>query len=618
MTAPETDEHLEQLLEFLKRNRGFDFTGYKRPSLARRLAKRTQALGLDGHASYLDYLEVHPEEFARLFDTVLINVTAFFRDPASWEYLSAEIVPRILASKAPGDPIRIWSAGTASGEEAYSLAMVLAEALGLEQFRLRVKIYATDLDEDALARARAASYGEREVTGVPHEMLAKYFEATDTGQFVFRPDLRRSIIFGRHDLIQDAPISRVDLLVCRNALMYFNAETQSKILGRFHFALADGGFLFLGKAETLLTQTSLFSAVDLKRRFFQKAARPGMRDRVMIVPHDDGEETAGAVIAQGRVREAAFDTNPIAQLVVDVAGNLALANERARAYFGLGLADVGRPLQDLSVSYRPVELRSLIDRVYADGRALTVKEIAWSTSTGETRVLEATLALLSNHASTPLGVSITFADVTKHAQLQQELERSNQELETAYEELQSTNEELETTNEELQATVEELETTNEELQSTNEELETMNEELQSTNEELQTINDEVRRRSEELNEVNAFLESILASLRGGVAVVDRELCVLVWNQHAVDLWGLRPEEALGRHFLNLDIGLPASPLQPLIRNCLSGESPGESTTIDATNRRGRSVRCDVTCTPLVGADREVRGVILVMETVDGA
>ena len=217
-----------------------------------------------------------------------------------------------------------------------------------------------------------------------------------------------------------------------------------------------------------------------------------------------------------------------------------------------------------------------------------------------------------------LGASIHFLDVSRQRQLQEEVHRASQELETALEELQSTNEELETTNEELQSTVEELETTNEELQSTNEELETMNEELQSTNEELQTINEEARERGDQLGELNGFLESILTSLRSAVAVVDRDLHVRKWSRRAEDLWGLRADEVLQKNFLNLDIGLPVDRLRSPIRSCLAGEAEVLDLTLDATNRRGRPIQVRVTCTPLTAASaEESRGVILMMEETDG-
>jgi two-component system, chemotaxis family, CheB/CheR fusion protein len=218
---------------------------------------------------------------------------------------------------------------------------------------------------------------------------------------------------------------------------------------------------------------------------------------------------------------------------------------------------------------------------------------------------------------TLLGASINFTDVTRSRRYKEELEHANQGLEDAYAELQSTNEELETTNEELQSTVEELETTNEELQSTNEELETTNEELQATNEELQTINDELGQRTTELNQLNAFLESIWAGLQGAVAVLDADLRVLVWNHGSEELWGVRQEEVLGQHFVNLDIGLPVDQVQPALRAAMSDENGTRSTVIQATNRRGRTVTCRVTCTPLLDSDKTLRGVIVVVADEPG-
>ena len=220
---------------------------------------------------------------------------------------------------------------------------------------------------------------------------------------------------------------------------------------------------------------------------------------------------------------------------------------------------------------------------------------------------------LSDEGGDLAGTSILFNDVTESRRLALELEESRRSLETAYEELQSTNEELETTNEELQSTVEELETTNEELQSTNEELETMNEELQSTNEELQTMNDELRRRSEEFNEVNAFLESVFASLRGGVAVLDADMRILVWNEGAEELWGVRASEVVTTHFLSLDIGLPVEQLRSPIRSVLGAQRELAEVVVPAINRRGRALQCRVLCMPLVRKGQGIRGVILVMD-----
>jgi len=602
----------DALLDYLKRSRGFDFTGYKRASLTRRVHKRMQAVGVKTYSEFAQLLEQNPAEFDQLCNTVLINVTAFFRDGVPWDALASTIVPRILESKGPEEPIRVWSAGCASGEEAYTLAIVLAEALGPEAFRSRVKIYATDVDEQALTFARHAAYDAKQLEGVPPELVEKYFERHDS-RYTFRKDLRRLVIFGRNDLVQDAPISRIDLLVCRNTLMYFNAATQAKILARFHFALSDAGCLFLGRAETLLAHSEFFAPVDLKRRIFTKVPKTNYRNRLLPMAANQDELAPEESPRDGRLRDASWDVSPLAQIVIDAKGRLVTANERARTLFNLGAPDLGRPFQDLELSYRPTDLRSIIDQASAGRKPLVVRSVEWLLRGGEVRWIDVHATPLYT-AGQVIGVALSFDDVTAFQHLHRELEKSNSELEGAYEELQSTNEELETTNEELQSTVEELETTNEELQSTNEELETMNEELQSTNEELTTINDELRRRSDELNDVNDFMEAVLGSLRGGVVVLDTELRIEVWNEKATDLWGVRDDEVRGMHFMMVDIGLPVQALAKPIRACLSGEVESETLSLEAINRRGKPITCEVTCTPMRRANGDdVRGVIVLME-----
>ncbi len=609
MTTVTRDESFETLLLFLLESRGFDFTGYKRSTLLRRVKHRMDQVGISSYPEYHEYLQQHQEEFSFLFNTILINVTSFFRDAAAWEYVSADVLPRMIAAKGAHEPIRAWSAGCASGEEAYTLAMVLVEALGMSQFRERVKVYATDVDEDALRKARQGSFVEKDLEDVPAGLREKYFE-TNGGRYLFRGDLRRTVIFGRHDLLQDAPISRIDLLVCRNTLMYFEAETQARILARLHYALDDRGFLFVGKAEMLLSRDSIFAPLDLKYRVFTKVGRPSMLERTP----PDAIDIQTLPNPQIRLRESAFDTALVAQIVVDPSGYLLLANASARQLFGLVAADVGRPIQDLEVSYRPLELRSRLDQVLRERLPLEVRQVERHLSSGATQILDVTVAPLLDPAGDLLGASVAFTDVSNYNAVHAQLERSKQELETASEELQSTNEELETTNEELQSTVEELETTNEELQSSNEELETMNEELESTNTQLQAINAELQQRSLQLDQLNIFMESILAGLRSGVVVVGTDLRIQLWNQRAEDLWGVRGEEVLGQSLLTLDIGLPVADLAVPIRDCLAGKDGGSrQVVLDATNRRGKSIRCKVMCTPLMGPKGPPEGAILLME-----
>jgi two-component system CheB/CheR fusion protein len=605
------DPPFEALLQYLKEARGFDFTGYKRSSLVRRVDRRMAQVNVPDYVEYLDYLQVHPAEFTSLFNTILINVTSFFRDPETWEFLRTAVLPAMPAANDSDAPLRVWSAGCASGEEAYTLAMLIAEVLGMDAFRHRVKIYATDVDEEGLAQARQASFDQQDIRTVQPEFVEKYFEPAGS-RYAFRKDLRRSVIFGRNDLVQDAPISRIDLLVCRNTLMYFNAEAQLRILSRFHFALADHGVLFLGKAEMLLSRTNLFQPIDLKQRMFRKVARdlPVNGTLFAELPHP---QPRNDLVGLDRLRSEAFASSPVAQVVLTADGTVALANRLAETMFGVSPKDVGRPFRDLDLSYRPLELRGYIEQAQIERRTLRVADVDFVRRPGETANLEVQVNPLVDADSHLLGVALSFHDVTAARRLRDELERANHELESAYEELQSANEELETTNEELQSTVEELETTNEELQSTNEELETMNEELQSTNDELHTINDELRDRTADLDRANHFLEAILTSLEAAVAVVSPEMQVLVWNRRAEDLWGIRPNEAVGQHVLALDIGLPTDQLRPVIRKALNGTPGMQHIQVTAVNRRGRTIQVRVGCAPLSRDGAAPTGAILVME-----
>jgi two-component system CheB/CheR fusion protein len=591
-----TDPDFESLLNHIKEQRGFDFTGYKRASLARRVQRRMAAVGLSAYGDYLDFLLVNPDEFTQLFNTILINVTGFFRDAEAWTHLREELLPPLLAQR-DGQPIRAWSAGCASGEEAYTLAMTFAEILGVEEFRERVKIYATDVDEEALAQARQASYSERDLEAVPPPLREKYFEPVGS-RYVFRKELRRSVIFGRNDIVQDAPISHVDVLACRNTLMYFNAETQAQILNRMHFALRPEGILFLGKAEMLLSHSTLFRAVELKRRFFRKIpSDPGERRLAVSAPGVTAPETEE--LERARLRQAALMSSAAAQIVLDSDGRLVLSNNRASQLFGLAHRDIGRPIQDLELSYRPVELRAHIDQAMTQRRPHWLRDVELNRPGSDPMSLDIQFVPLSDESGASIGITVIFNDVTQYRQLQRELQYTNRQLETAYEELQSTNEELETTNEELQSTVEELETTNEELQSTNEELETMNEELQSMNDELQISNEALREQQEEVDRLNKFMSAVLGSMNSGVAVVNGDMRILAWNARAEDLWGIRADEAVGEHLFNLDIGLPLEALRQPLKQLLSG-ADGEPVQVDldALNRRGRALKVRVTLSGL--------------------
>jgi two-component system, chemotaxis family, CheB/CheR fusion protein len=609
------DPEFEALIRYVQQSRGLDFRGYKRTSLRRRIQLRMAEVGVAGYGEYESFLEVHPQEFVELLNTVLINVTSFFRDREAWEVLDRDVLPRIVEGD-PNRPIRVWSVGCASGEEPYSVAMLLAERMGVPEFCRRAKIYATDLDESALSAARHAAYSPRDVENLPPHLLSKYFEQSG-GQYLFQRELRRCVIFGRHNVVFDAPISRIDLLLCRNLLIYLETETQEVVLPRLHYALVDNGFLFLGKAETQLARSKLFTAVDTRHRMFSKVPQEWRRSPSgHLVLGADPVQTDS--MQQLRTLEAVVDAVNVAYLVVDSAGQLVFGNAAARRLLDVGEADIGKPFQDLSISYRPSELRSRLDEMRRDLRPQRIEHVEHHRPPGESIRVTIELTPLFGRDGALLAALLGFQDTTRVYQLQRELEAAQESLETTIEELQSANEELETTNEELQSTNEELETTNEELQSTNEELETMNEELQSTNEELETTNEELRRQTDEANRYRLHSESVLKSVSFGVVVIDSCMQVQSWNRWSENAWGLRSEEVLGRRLVELDIGLPVVRLAEPIGRVLGDASDLEDLVLDGIDRRGRPLHCRVRITPQLHGEDFARGAILCIEAVGAA
>ena len=605
------DPEFEALLRYIQESRGLDFRGYKRTSLRRRIMLRMESLGAEDFAAYRARLEAQPGEFEDLLNTILINVTSFFRDPDAWDVLRDQVIPAIVGEGESDRPIRIWSVGCASGEEPYSIAMLLAEAMGMAQFSRRVKIYATDLDEEALKIARAATYAPREVETVPPALLARYFERTNN-HYVFERELRKCVIFGRHNVVRDAPISRIDLLTCRNLLIYLEAETQNVVLPRLHYALTREGFLFLGKAETQLARSALFRPVEMKHRIFAK------------VPQEWQRSTGSFTAARpARIEPPATDAHLLAAivhetgnalLVVDDNGTVVLANQPARQLLGVTATDLGRPFQDLPISYRPIELRAPIEEVFGQRSGVRLEDQEFRLNQAEVMRLTIDLRPLFRTDGSVHAVLVTFIDQTRLHLLHRELEAAQENLEHTIEELQSANEELETTNEELQSTNEELETTNEELQSTNEELETLNEEARSSNEEMESVNEELRIQAEQAGVHRLYLESALRALNGGIVVLDSQHVIRSWNRWSENVWGLRAEEVIGTTFEQLDIGLPIHKLGEALASVQNGRENHVDRTLDGIDRRGRPILCRIRMSPLL--DEGVQhGLVLVFQDV---
>ena len=275
------DPAFDDLLTYLRQSHGFSFTGYKPASLMRRIELRMHQVSIGTYRDYTAYLQANPDEFGALFSTIEINVTKFFRDLSAWEYLVTDTIPRILCQKSANEPIRVWSAGCASGEEPYSLAIVLAEALGMEQYQKRVRIFASDIDAEALHEARQGYYSAMRMADMPVALRERYFEPEGNGYSVCS-ELRSRLLFFRHNLVADPPMSNIDLILCRNALIYFNHNGQTKTLVRFYFSLNCTGILFLGKSEMLPQGNRLFKPLSVEHHMLSKAEKSYLTPTLLV------------------------------------------------------------------------------------------------------------------------------------------------------------------------------------------------------------------------------------------------------------------------------------------------------------------------------------------------
>ena len=528
------DFTLEQLLHEIATERGTDFRGYKRSTLERRIRKRMFEVKAPDYRHYSEYLRANPDEINELINTILINVTEFFRDPQAWEVLRKDVLPRLFAGKQPGDSIRCWSAGCATGEEPYSIAILLAEYFGDKVQEYDIKIYGTDIDEEALSVARRAEYAPDRLRHVRSEWRKKYFQGE--GALRVNRDLRRLCIFGRSNVISDAPISHVDLLVCRNLLIYFNSLTQAQILSRLHYALEPHGVLFIGKASSLVGAAHLFQPLNSKFRIFQRADAPSKYQAEEAAasgeersPTDDGEFL--------RLQHSALlETLDPGVLVLDAKDAVLSESPSAAELWRIKSPLLGKPVGETDLSTLCPDLSFHLEQTRAKNEAVNFQ--ASSGRGAKSHTISITLKPVIDAGGARVGTLVYMEDISPREQLQ------------------STIEELQATGEELQSANEELETTNEELQSTNEELETTNEELQSLNEELSTANEELATRGKEMDELNTRYAETLERMPWPVMVVGRRLRIEFWNAPAQKLFGFQSVPAVS---LSLE-QLPA-PLQ---------------------------------------------------------
>jgi two-component system CheB/CheR fusion protein len=554
---------LNELLHFLAEEREFDLRGYKATTLERRIRKRMAQLSHSTYGEYIEYIREHPSETNQLLNTILINVTEFFRDPAAWDVMAQDVLPHMLKRLRTGDSFRAWVAGCSTGEEVYSLAILIAEYFGPRLPEFDIKIYATDADDNALGIARRGEYEPERLRRVRPEWVEKYF----FGATLLRVnrEVRRMVIFGRSDLAKDAPISHVQLVVCRNVLIYFDSITQTHILNRFHYALDPGGILFLGKSESKLTNSASFLPLDSRWRIFRKDGLDTSRAPILKPSRDHERMSGNDVPRQDELVRLSLYHRALLEVLepgvfsLDANDTFVSENKSALELWGVsGKKMVGQSLAGSPLAARCPEMMRHLEQSHRNPG----KQVRFECSIQigeEQRTLQVSIRPVNaeDGEQQRVGTLICAEDITHREKLQTTIEQ----LEATGEELQSANEELETTNEELQSTNEELETTNEELQSTNEELETTNEELQSLNEELENMNEELEFRTRELDTLNSRYAETLERMPWAVTVLDAEGRVQFWNSAAQKLFDLEAGSVIGLELSQL-------PIQPAVREAL--------------------------------------------------
>jgi len=556
--TPTDEQLLRTILVQLRERSGVDFTQYKTPTILRRLSRLMVSSGVETIADYLRYLQAHPEGFTRLVSAFLIKVTEFFRDGALYDELRTSIIPKLIEhARANGGELRMWSAGTSTGEEAYSLAILCAEVMRDDEQPVDVRIFATDLDDDAIAFARRGLYPAESVRQLPEAWIERYFVPSGDG-FEVSKRIRSMTVFGQHDLGQRAPFPRIDLCLCRNVLIYFTRELQMRALQLFAFSLRDGGYLVIGKAESTGALADYFRPVNTTLKIFQREGA-----RILIPPTRIKEVAANgegrlaldrnhppslhipAAARGAETRLTASETfgsflahSPVGVALVDRQYDIVGMNVAARAMFEVHGIGIGEDLIHLVRGFAANELRELIDAAFRN-EAPPMREFAVREPSGQ---VEKWLRIACSPDRAASGmrsevVAILIVDVSDDVRRRRELEEvatssearigelashaddlerrhrallsANDELTAANNDLRSLNEQLLISSEEAASANEEIETLNEEMQATNEELETLNEELQATVEELNTTNDELESRGAELERSGAVRETVL-------------------------------------------------------------------------------------------------------------
>ena len=574
---PKTENALKKIFILLRAQTGHDFSQYKPSTINRRIERRMAVHQLGGVDGYVKYLQQTPAEVEALFRDLLIGVTNFFRDPDAFKALEQQVIPKLFDGKPAGSVIRAWIPGCSTGEEAYSIAILLQERMDLLKSGYKVQVFATDMDSRAIAVARAGLYPSGIAGDITPERLAHFFTAEPDGSaYRIHKNIRDMMIFSEHDVIKDPPFSRLDLVSCRNLLIYMGTELQKKLISLFHYALVPGGMLFLGTSETLGEFASLFALVDRKSKLYQRkedfqSNRRAAFDRFLASNPPIGPREAIQPLAAGKValphklslRELTEQTllqqiAPVAALV-NGQGDILYLHGRTGLFLepAQGNAGINNILKMAREGLKPELTKALHRALLAKERVkcndLRVKTNGHFTqanlsvcpvtsSTGSLLETPLFLVMLEEAQSPAVPETQTAVPPGKVAMpgldATAQIAELNEELRAKEEYLHAANEELETSNEELKSSNEEMQSVNEELQSTNEEMETSKEELQSINEELATVNTELQSKVTDLSRANNDMNNLLAGTGIATVFVDRKLCILRFTPAATQIINL--------------------------------------------------------------------------------
>jgi len=592
----------DRILALLRSGVGVDFRQYKRPTIERRVNRRMVLHRLPRLDQYVRLLEKNSAEVQALFQDVLILVTRFFRDPDAFEVLRSVAFPRIFDEHKDDGPIRVWIAGCSTGEEAYSVAMLLLEFLGDRESALPIQVFATDVSESAVEQARNGVYPASIASDVSQVRLRRFFSKVDGGYRISKA-VRDVCIFARQDITRDPPFSRLDLILCRNVMIYLSGAVQQKLMTLFHYALRPFGFLLLGTAETIGQHSDFFRIEDKRFRLY---AKKQLTAASVVLPTDyavtvSGRGRVAAIIPREDTRTVQGEADRIIQeryappgVIVDADMQIVQFRGHTGTYLEPAPGDPSVNLLKMARDGLLYGLRSALQVARRNNAPARRDGMRVKRNGGFYDVGVEVLPLLSSdrahflvlfHATDERAVEVEAprrvaksSDGKRRTRADREYEahvaRLQQELDASREYLQPIIQELEAANEELQSANEEILSANEELQSTNEELDTAKEELQSTNEELNTVNDELRGRNEELSRVNSDLENLLASVQIAIVIVARDLRIRRFTPMAERVLNLIPAD-LGRPISHIKPNIDCADLEARILHVLDTVTPQE-------------------------------------------